>query len=99
MTVDSFPWLALNLYQKADQLSPNRAIITLGMARAHDDLGQKNVAVTLYQQLLFQMTSANQSDSTFLSEINEYLDEFSPATHCRFSSSLLMFSFVFMLFK
>lgn len=99
IVVNNFPWIALDLYQKSDQLFPNRAANTLGMARAHADLDQRNVAVTLYQQLLFQMNSANKSEPSFLSEIHDFLDEPNFAiTNC-FSILLLSCSIFFTILK
>jgi hypothetical protein len=93
-SVDKFPLISLNLYKNADEKAPNRAINTLGMARSHAHLGQHAVAVSLYQQLFYQMTWSNTSDDTFLKEANEYLDQHSSAIHCNFSFYLMLFSFV-----
>ncbi|CAF4866722.1 unnamed protein product [Rotaria sp. Silwood1] len=90
--IDKFPLIALKLYKKADQIAPNRAINTLGMARANAHLNRHNTAVGLYQQLSFQMTSSNNNDEYFLKEANDYLDQHSSAIHCSFSFILIFFS-------
>ena len=77
VAIERFPLLALDLYKQADQTAPNRAINTLGMARGHADAGQDQTAVTLYQNLHFQMTSSNRSDESFLREVNQYIDQHS----------------------
>lgn len=92
-SVDKFPSIALDLYKKADQVAPNRAINTLGMARSSAYLEQHNAAVNLYQQLFFQMTSSNNNnDESFLKEANEYLDNHNSAINCSFSLLLIVFS-------
>jgi len=91
-SVDKFPLMALNLYKTADQVAPNRAINTLGMARSNAHLGQDSVAAGLYQQLIYQMTSSNNSDDSFLKEANEYLDNHSSAINCSFSFLSVFFS-------
>jgi hypothetical protein len=96
--IEKFPSIALNLYKRADQASPNRAINTLGMARAHDAAEEHFIGVALYQQLLFQMTSSNHSDNSFLIEINEYLDQHSSAMMHRLSSFLVLVSLMFFTF-
>ncbi len=90
--VDNFPSIALNLYKKADQTAPNRAINTLGMARSHAHLNRHSAAVGLYQQLFYQMTSSNTNDDSFLKEANAYLDKHSSAINCSFSLNLIFFS-------
>ncbi|CAF3193574.1 unnamed protein product [Rotaria sp. Silwood2] len=90
--VDKFPLIALKLYKKADQIAPNRAINTLGMARSTAHLKRHSIAVGLYQQLFFQMTSSNNNDEHFLKEANDYLDHHSSAIHCSFSFILIFFS-------
>ncbi|CAF1073198.1 unnamed protein product [Rotaria sordida] len=89
--VDKFPLIALNLYKKADQIAPNRAINTLGMARSNDYLNQHSIAVGLYQQLFFQMTSSHNNDEYFLKEANNYLDHHNSAIHCSFSFTVIFF--------
>jgi hypothetical protein len=98
-SVDKFPSIALNLYKKADQTAPNRAINTLGMARAKARLDQHGAAVSLYQQLFFQMTSSNHSDDSFLREANDYLDHHSSAINCNFSFTLIIFSLFCFIFQ
>jgi len=98
-SVDKFPLIALNLYKKADQTAPNRAINTLGMARSNAHLDQHSIATGLYQQLLFQMTSSNHSDDSFLKEGNEYLDNHSSAIDCSFSFLLIFFSLFCYIFQ
>ena len=97
--VDKFPSIALDLYKNADQLAPNRAINTLGMARSHANLDQHSAAVSLYQQLLFQMTSSNHSDDSFLEEVNDYLDHHNSAMNCKFSFILIVFSIFCFIFQ
>lgn len=75
VSIDKFPLIALDFYKQADQVAPNRAINTLGMARANSDAGQDRTAVTLYQNLHFQMTSSNRSDESFLREANQYIEQ------------------------
>jgi len=97
-SVDKFPLMALNLYKTADQVAPNRAINTLGMARSNAHLGQDSVAAGLYQQLIYQMTSSNSSDDSFLKEANEYLDNHSSAINRSFSLLSIFFHFVVLFF-
>ena len=96
-SIEKFPSIALDLYKKADRPAPNRAINTLGMARSHDAAEEHFVAVALYQQLHFQMTSSNHSDNSFLKEINEYLDQHSSAVIHSFSSFLVLVSLMYLI--
>jgi hypothetical protein len=99
ISVDKFPSIALNLYKTADQIAPNRAINTLGMARSKARLEQHGAAASLYQQLFFQMTSSNHSDDSFLREANEYLDHHSSAINSKFSFTLIVFSLFCFIFQ
>ena len=74
MSIEKFPSLALQLYKQADVMAPNRAINSVGMARSHAHLDQHGIAANLYQQLIFQMSSSNNTDGSFLKEPNAYLD-------------------------
>jgi hypothetical protein len=62
------------------------------MARSNAHLGQDSVAAGLYQQLIYQMTSSNNSDDSFLKEANEYLDNHSSAINRNFSFLSIIFS-------
>lgn len=99
IAIENFPSLALDFYKKADQVAPNRAINTLGMARSHALLEQYEVAASLYQQLFFQMTSSNRSDEIFLKEADDYLDTHNSAIHCHFSYILIAFLMFFCLYQ
>ncbi|UJR31503.1 hypothetical protein I4U23_018992 [Adineta vaga] len=92
ISLDKFPSMALDFYQKEDQIAPNRAINTLGMARLNVHLNHENIATSLYQQLVFQMTSANYSDENFLREANQYLEQHNSMIKCTFSIILIIFS-------
>ena len=96
--VEKFPSIALDLYKRADQAAPNRAINTLGMARSHDSSEEHRVAVVLYQQLLFQMTSGNRSDTAFLKEANEYLEQHNSAVIRSASLLLLLVPLMYFIF-
>lgn len=99
VSIDHFPAVALDLYKSADYVAPNRAINTLGMARSNVFLEQHSAAVSLYQQLYFQMTSSNRSDETFLREADDYLDKHNSAIHCHFSYILIIFSILSCLYQ
>lgn len=99
VSIDQFPSIALELYTSADHVAPNRAINTLGMARSNAFLEQHNIAVSLYQQLYFQMTSSNRSDETFLREADDYLDKHNSAIHCHFSYILIILSIFFCFYQ
>lgn len=75
ITVDQFPQYALNLYESADISAPNRAINILGMARAYSQLRYNNAAERLYQKLLDQITSSNNTDSVFAEEANAFITQ------------------------
>lgn len=90
-SIAKFPSIALKLYKIADQTAPNRAINTLGLARSNAHLNRHSIAVGLYQQLSFQMTSSHYHDENFLKEPNEYLDNHNSAIHSNFSFSLTLF--------
>ncbi len=68
VSINEFPIRALALYQVANSSAPNRAINTLGMARANLQIGNKNEAIRLYQILLTQVTSSNDADPIFSEE-------------------------------
>jgi hypothetical protein len=68
VSINEFPTRALALYQEANSSAPNRAINTLGMARANLQMGDETEAIRLYQALLTQMTSSNNSDPIFSEE-------------------------------
>ncbi len=68
VSIDEFPTRALVLYQNANSSAPNRAINTLGMARANLQIGNNNEAVRLYEVLITQMNSSNDSDPIFSEE-------------------------------
>jgi hypothetical protein len=95
ISVHKFPSIALELYRKADQVAPNRAINTLGMARSNAHLVQHSAAVGLFQQLYFQMTSSGHNDESFLTEANEYIDNHNSAINCSFSFLLIVFLLYF----
>ncbi|CAF0907888.1 unnamed protein product [Adineta steineri] len=99
ININNFPLIALDLYKKADQIAPNRAINTLGMARCNAHLHQESIAVSLYQQLYMQMTTFNNSDDYFLKEANQYLDHHNSAINFRFSPILIIFSLFCFIFK
>ena len=99
ISIENFPSLALDLYKKADQVAPNRAINTLGMARSNALLEQHGAAASLYQQLFFQMTSSNRSDETFLKEADDYLDKHNSAINFNFSYILIIFLIFFCLYQ
>ena len=64
-----FPSRALGLYQQANGSAPNRAINTFGMARANLQMGNNAAATQLYQGLLVQISSSNDTNSIFSQEI------------------------------
>jgi hypothetical protein len=99
VSVNRFPSIALDFYRKADQVAPNRAINTLGMARSNAFLDQHSVAAGLYQQLFFQMTSSNNNDDSFLKEADEYLNKHSSAINASFSFILICFSLFCCIFQ
>ncbi|CAF1122449.1 unnamed protein product [Adineta ricciae] len=92
ISVDKFPTLALDYYEKADKIAPNRAINTLGMARANAHLDRAHTATNLYRQLIFQMTSANYSDENFLQEANEFLEQHNSTINHTLSVMLIFLS-------
>ena len=94
ISVDKFPSLALDYYEKADKIAPNRAINTLGMARANAHLDRAHTATNLYRQLIFQMTSANYSDENFLQEANEFLEQHNSTINRTLSIMLIIFSLI-----
>jgi hypothetical protein len=59
----------LALYQKANSSAPNRAINTLGIARAYSQLHNYTEATKLYRILLTQLTSSNDTDAVFTQEV------------------------------
>lgn len=91
ISVDQFPSIALDLYKTADHIAPNRAINTFGMARAHVLLNDHHAAVSLFQQLSYQMTSSNNHDDSFLRQLNIYLDKYNSAVNCNISFILITF--------
>ena len=66
--VSDFPKSALNLYRTANVSAPNRAINTLGIARAYAQRRLNSDAVAVYQKLLAQISVSNNTDETFLQE-------------------------------
>jgi hypothetical protein len=59
----------LALYQKANSSAPNWAINTFGIARAHSQLHNSTEATRLYQILLTQINSSNDTDAVFTQEV------------------------------
>jgi hypothetical protein len=99
ISIDKFPLIAFDLYKKADEIAPNRAINKLGMARSNAHLNQRSLAVGLYQQLFFQMILSNHSDDSFLKEANEYLDHHNSTINCSCSLILIIFSLFCFIFQ
>ncbi|CAF1623504.1 unnamed protein product [Rotaria magnacalcarata] len=97
-SVDKFPSIALKLYKASDQLAPNRAINTLGMARSNAYLNRHSIAVGLYQQLSFQMTSTHTHDDNFLKEANDYLARHSSANRVDLGFNLIFCFFSCLLY-
>lgn len=96
--VENFPSIALELFKQADHNAPNRAINTLGMARANALLDRESAAVGLYQQLSFQMTSGNYSDDVLLQQVNRYLEQHNSAMSCTFSFTFIILSLLSCIF-
>ena len=99
VSVSDFASRALTLYQIANVSSPNRAINILGMARANSQLLLNSEAVRLYQLLLAQISSSNNTDPIFFEEAldfisqNEDLQNSSNNNKFGFSSILVVFIF------
>lgn len=91
VTIDKFPSQALALYQEANSSAPNRAINTLGMARANLQMGNKNEANRLYQILLTQMTSSNNFDPIFSAEALNITANYNSASTNKYSFILSIF--------
>lgn len=73
VSVNEFPQRALDLYLTANQSSPNRAINTLGTARAYSQLLNNIEAVKYYKILLAQINSSNNSDPGFAKEALDFI--------------------------
>lgn len=99
VALEKFPVIALDLYKRADQAAPNRAINTLGLARANAMAGQERTAVTLYQNLHFQMTSSNRSDENFLREASDFIDTHSAADASRIAPPWILLSCIYFFFQ
>jgi hypothetical protein len=87
---------ALILYQTANLFARNRAINTLGMARANLQMGNTNEAVNLYQVLLTQMSLSPDSDPIFSQEALNIIATYnSAATNKHFFLSSIFIFYIF----
>lgn len=66
--VSDFPKYASTLYRAANLSAPNRAVNTLGTARAYAQRRLNSDAVKVYQKLLVQISVLNNTDDTFSQE-------------------------------
>jgi uncharacterized protein HemY len=94
VSIDQFPTRALALYQRVNSSAPNRAINTLGMARANLQMGNTEQAVQLYQALLTLTTSSNNADPIFSEEALTTIAKYNGAA----STSTNIYSFVLSIF-
>ena len=63
---------ALTLYRTANLSAPNRAVNTLGTARAYAQRRLNSDAVKVYQKLLAQISVFNNTDDTFSQEATSF---------------------------
>jgi len=91
VSINEFPTRALALYQEANSSAPNRAINTLGMARANLQMDDETQAIRLYQALLTQMTSSNNSDPIFSEEALSITVNYNAASTNKYSFLLSIF--------
>ncbi|UJR31504.1 hypothetical protein I4U23_018993 [Adineta vaga] len=98
ISVSQFPLFALDLYESADISAPNRAANILGMARANSQLRYNNAAERLYQKLLDQISSSNNSDPIFAQEATNFLAQKTELTGLADKKQFCFYSIVLSLF-